>query len=215
MTNLNAFPLILAVVAGALAAGFFVAGARALRARRPAASAVRALTGALLLVCGVLLAVIVVATQGYRALTREELAATVTVEPTGPRRFVARVELPDGRRDTFDVAGDQIYVDAHILKWKPVANLLGLHTAYQLDRIGGRYDDIASELDREKTVYSLKSDRPLDMFELRRSVELVRPLFRPLLDAEYGSGTFRGVTATATYDVYVSTTGLLIRPRRP
>src|SRR5207302_9656098 len=26
------------------------------------------------------------------------------------------------------------------IKWHPWANLLGLHTAYQLDRVGGRYD---------------------------------------------------------------------------
>jgi hypothetical protein len=208
-------PLILAAIAGLLALGFLAAGIRALRRRRAVASAAHTLVAVLCLVCALLLGVVVAAMQGYRALTREELAATVEVRPTAPRRFEARVEFPDGRRDTFDVAGDQVFVDAHILKWKPVANLLGLHTAYQLDRIGGRYDDIASELDREKTVYSLKRDRPLDMFDLARSVELVRPLFAPLLDAEYGSGTFQRATPGAVYDVYVSTSGLLIRQRPP
>lgn len=212
---MSSLPLILAVVAGLLGVAFLVAGGRALRHRRVVASTAHTLVALLCLVCALLLGVIVAAVQGYRALTREELAATVEVQPIGPRLFEARVELPDGRRDTFEVAGDQVYVDAHILKWKPVANVLGLHTAYQLDRIGGRYDDIASELDREKTVYSLKRARPLDMFELARGVELLRPLFAPLLDAEYGSGTFQKATPGATYDVYVSISGLLIRPRRP
>lgn len=208
-------PLVIAAVAGLLAIGFLMAGARALRRRRVVASTAHTLVAVLCLVCALLLGVIVMGMQGYQALTREELAATVEVEPAGPRRFEARVEFPDGRRDTFEVAGDQVYVDAHILKWKPVANLLGLHTAYQLDRIGGRYDDIASELDREKTVYSLKRDRPLDMFELARGAELLRPLLTPLLDAEYGSGTFQRATPGATYEVYVSTSGLLIRRRLP
>lgn len=208
---MSSVPLILAGVAGLLAIGFFVAGVRALRRRRYMASAVDAVVAALLLLCSLLLGVITIATQGYHALTREELAATVEVRPTGARRFEAVVMRPDGARDTFDLAGDQVYVDAHILKWKPVANLLGLHTGYELDRIGGRYDDIASELVREKTVHSLKRTKPLDMFELARDWSMLGPL----LDAEYGSGTFRRVARPAVFEVYVSTTGLLIRPQRP
>ncbi|MFW6089695.1 MAG: hypothetical protein ACODAB_08075 [Gemmatimonadota bacterium] len=208
---MSSLPLILAAIAGLLAVGFFAAGIRALRRRRYMSSAVDGIVAVLLLLCGVLLGVITIATQGYRALTHEELAATVEVRPTGSRQFEAVVVRSDGARDTFDLAGDQVYVDAHILKWKPIANLLGLHTGYELDRIGGRYDDIASELMQEKTVHSLKGEKPLDMFELARSVALLAPL----LDAEYGSGTFQRVGRGAVFDVYVSTTGLLIRPRRP
>ena len=207
---MSSLPLIIAAVAALLAVAFFIAGVRALRRRRFASSALGGLVGVLLLVCGLLLGVIAVATQGYSALTREELAATVQVRPTAPRRFEAVVMRPDGRRDTFDLAGDHVYVDAHILKWKPVANLLGLHTSYELDRIGGRYTDIASELTNEKTVHSLKRDKPLDMFDLARE----RAVFAPLLDAEYGSGTFQRANRAATYEVYVSTSGLLIRPAR-
>lgn len=207
---MSSLPTIFAVAAALLAVVFFVAGVRALRRRRVVTSAIDGLVGVLLLVCAALLGVITIATTGYRALTREDLAATVEIVPTGPRRFEARLELPDGTRDTFDLAGDQIYVDAHILKWKPVANLLGLHTAYELDRIGGRYADIGSELVDEKTVYSLKTSKPagLDMFSLARETSL----FAPLLDAEYGSGTFQRAARPAVYEVYVSTTGLLIRP---
>jgi len=203
--------LIIAVVAGLLAIGFVAAAVRSLRRRRYVSSAVDGLVAAVLLLCGLLLGVITVATQGYRALTHEELAATVEVRPTGVRRFEALVVRPDGGRDTFEVAGDQVYLDAHILKWKPIANLFGLHTGYELDRIGGRYDDIASELAREKTIFSLKRDKPLDMFALARSSSLLAPL----LDAEYGSATFQWVERPAVLDVYVSTTGLLIRTRRP
>lgn len=211
--TMSSLPTVLAAVAALLAIGFLVAGVRALRRRRVLTSAVDGLVGVLLLVCAALLGVITVATTGYQALTREQLAATVEVVPTGPRRFEARLERPDGRRDTFDLAGDQIYVDAHILKWKPVANLLGLHTAYELDRIGGRYADIGSELVNEKTVHSLKREKPagLDMFRLARETAI----FAPLLDAEYGSGTFQRAARPAVYEVYVSTTGLLIRPEGP
>lgn len=53
-----------------------------------------------------------VSTQGYGALTAEDVAATVTTTPTGPRELRARVQLSDGRDTTFQVAGDQVLVDA-------------------------------------------------------------------------------------------------------
>jgi len=40
---------------------------------------------------------------------------------------------------TYPISGDEIYVDARILKWHALANLLGLSTAYELDRVGGRF----------------------------------------------------------------------------
>jgi hypothetical protein len=208
---MTTLPLILAVAAAVLALGFFAAGLRALRRRRVLSSAAEVLVALLLFAVAGFFGVVTVATQGYRALTREELAATVEVQPTGPRRFEAVVTLPDGRQEKFDLAGDQLYVDAHILKWKSVANLLGLHTVYELDRIGGRYTDIASELDEEKTVHSLNREKPLDMFDVARRF----PVLEALVDAEYGSGTFKQANRPATWDVFVSTTGLLIRPSTP
>lgn len=205
---MSSLPVIVAAVAGVLALGLLFAAVAAIRRRRFATSAVEALAAVVLLALAALLGVIVIATRGYFALTHEELAATVEVTPEGDRRFEAVVTLPDGRRSTFDLAGDQVYIDAHILKWKPMANLLGLHTSYELDRIGGRYDDIASELVRDRTVHSLKRDRPVDMFALARSM----PLFGSLLDAEYGSATFQRASEPVAYDVFVSTSGLLIRP---
>jgi hypothetical protein len=56
-------------------------------------------------------------------------------------------------------------------------------------------------------VYSLAEQRPLDLFNLRRRYTFLAPL----LDAEYGSGTFVPVTRPAEFEVRVSTTGLLIR----
>ena len=91
--------------------------------------------------------------KGYRALTREDVAARIVVRPVGPQRFVVTFLVPDRPETTYELAGDQIYVDAHVLKWKPVANVVGLHTAYELDRVAGRYDDIAQERSRNRTVY--------------------------------------------------------------
>src|SRR6266850_5720770 len=134
-----------AVTLGVLGAILLLAGIAALLRARPLRFAVRTLAGLLLLSLGGLAGTIAIGTQGYRALTREDIAARLFVRPAGLQHFTATVRFPDGREAIFDLAGDEIYIDAHILKWKPLANVLGLHTAYELDRVAGRYHAVEAE----------------------------------------------------------------------
>src|SRR5512132_3271756 len=170
-----------AVILGALGAILVLGGIAALMRGRPLRFALRTLTGLLLLSLGGLAGTIAIGIQGYLALTREDLAARLSVQPHGPQRFAATVRFPDGREETFELAGDEIYVDAHILKWKPLANVLGLHTAYELDRVTGRYRDIAQERSAPRTVHELGRERAVDLFKLRQRYAFLEPL----LDAEY------------------------------
>ena len=167
------------------------------------------LAGALLLTLSTLCAAITVGVRGYRVFTAEQVAATIKTEPVGPHRFRATVTLPDSSLHMFDLAGDAVYVDAHVLKWRPIGTLLGLQTAYELDRIAGRYQSLSDERQRERTVYSLAQHKPFNAYDLAHYWVL-----RPLVDAEYGSATFIGATTPggATYEIRVSTTGLLVRP---
>lgn len=201
-------PLFVAAIAlatcGVLAV---VAGIVALTRARPLRFAMRTLAGLLLLALGALAGAIAVGIQGYRALTREDIAARIVVQPAGAQRFTAIFRFADGRESTFTLAGDEIYVDAHILKWTPYANVFGLHTAYELDRVAGRYHGIDQERAAARTVYPLGRSKPVDLFSLRRKYTFLSPL----LDAEYGSATFVPVTQRAELELRVSTTGLLIR----
>jgi hypothetical protein len=183
----------------------------ALVRRRPWRFVWRTLVGVVLIASGGLLAAIGFGLYGYRALTREEVAARVDVRPIAPQKFEATVIVPDRPEMKYEISGDAIYVDAHVLKWTPMANLLGLHTTYELDRVAGRYNDIAQEKSAERTVHSLVPERRVDLFNLRRQYAFLSPLF----DAEYGSGTFVPVTGPATFEVRVSTTGLLMRKVDP
>jgi hypothetical protein len=186
-------------------------GVVALFRRQPLGFTIRTLIGLAVVAIGLAATTIAVGVQGYAALTRETLAATITVAPSGPQRFDARVRFPDGREAGFVIAGDELYVDAHILKWKPLANVLGLHTAYELDRIAGRYRAAEQEQKSLRTVYPLGTPRVVNLFELRSR----NPWLAPLVDAEYGSASFVPVTQPAELEVRVSTTGLLIRPAAP
>ena len=195
---------LLLVAAGAMVlVGALVALVRA----RLMGFAVRILAALLLVSLGGLAGAVGVGIQGYRALTREDLAAKLLVRPLGSQHFEVTVRFPDGRAATYTLAGDEVYVDAHILKWKPLANLLGLHTAYELSRITGRYRDIEQERSAPRTVYSLAPTRPVDLFALRQR----HAFLDRLLDAEYGSGTFVPVARPAELEVRVSTTGLMMR----
>lgn len=198
---------IIAFVFAALGAAFLVAALAALRRRRFMRSGARLMFGVALFAIAGFFAALAVGVQGYRALTREEVAAIVETEPIGGQRFHARLRLPDGRVAVYTIAGDELYVDAHILKWKPIANLVGLHTAYELDRIGGRYRRLHDEQHAPRSVYGISDDKTIDLFDLRRRYAVLAPL----VDAEYGSATFVPVDEPARLEVRVSTTGLLIR----
>jgi len=201
-----------------IAAGFAVLGVLllfasfgALRRRRAFGFTLRSVVALALLACAALAATLSVSTLGYEALTRETIAVRVSVRPTSPQVFDAHFQFPDGRTADYTLRGDQIYVDAHVLKWKPIVNVIGLHTAYELDRVAGRYAALEKEREGPRTVYSLGTAKPVDVFDLRNRYSLLRPL----LDVEYGSATFAPADQPMEYEVRVSTTGLLIRPREP
>ena len=201
--------LIAAVVLGALGVALLLASLAALLRLRPFRFLLRFAAGMVALFLGALALFVTVGTAGYRALTHEETAATVRVQPLAPQRFKAEIRLPDGQVISHELAGDELYIDAHILKWRPIANLAGLHTAYELDRIAGRYHALADEQSAPRTVYALGSPKPIDFFNLRRRYIVLAPL----VDAEYGSASFVPVTRPTEFDVRVSTSGLLIRER--
>jgi hypothetical protein len=211
-TDLLQSPLFFAaVILGAIGGLLVLGGVMALMRWKLVSFAMRTLVGLLLISLGTLSGTVAIGIQGYRALTREDVAARIVVQPAGAQRFVATFSFPDGRKEKFELSGDEIYVDAHILKWNPHANLIGLHTAYELDRVAGRYHSVKEEREAPRTVHSLGRDRPVDLYALRRRYTFLAPL----LDAEYGSATFIPVTTPAELELRVSTTGLLLRAIKP
>jgi hypothetical protein len=200
-----------AVLFAIVGVAMFIAAGSALRQKRPLRMSVRLLLALVFFAGAAACGAIVMGVQGYRALTHEQVAAVVRTEPLGPNRFRAQFRFPDGSVATYTLNGNQLYVDARILKWQPWANVLGLNTAYELDRVAGRYQDLAQEQQQPRTVRSLAPERKVDLFNLRQRYVLLSPL----LDAEYGSATFAAADTPTQYEVRVSTTGLLIRKLEP
>jgi len=206
--------MMITVVAALLLLGALLLFGVAIRCfwrRRALVGATTGLLGVVALASGFGLAALAFSVQGYSALSHEALAGTLRTRPLGERIFLAELELPDGSSQQFPIEGDQLYVDARILKWKPWANLLGLHTGYRLDRIGGRYLVLEDERTLPRSLFALSQEPVLDAFALRQQ----HAWLAPLVDAEYGSATFIAAGRPAVFELRVSTTGLLIREVAP
>jgi hypothetical protein len=203
-------PLVLVtVVFAVLGAVLLIAAIVAVRRRRVIGTLAGVVFALLFLALAALALTVSVGMRGYQALTREVVAATVVTQPVGPDRFTATFTFADGRREMFDLAGNAVYVDAHIVKWHPMANILGLHTAYQLDRVGGRYDRLEDEQTKPRRVFALAASNPVDIFQAARRWTFLRPV----VDAEYGSATFISAREPTELELRVSTSGLLFRKR--
>lgn len=207
-----AFPttpiLILSLLSGLSCFAFFVSFIVQLKKRALLGIVSSFLLATTMLCVALLTGVVCIGLGGYRSLTAEEVAAVITIEPLGLQRFRAHFNLADGRQQIFELAGDELMVDAHILKWQPLGTLLGLGTEYELDRVSGRYARIEDERHKRRTAHSLSDKSVVDLFALRRRFDRLSPLY----DAEYGSASFVPADGVRTYELRISTSGLLLRP---
>lgn len=153
-----------------------------------------------------LISLILFGTQGYQRLTKEEPVAELKVERIDEQHFQAQMTFPDGSFQIFSLKGDELLVDAYILKWKPWANLFGLHSAYRLERMSGRYKSIEDEQNQPRSVFAINSPGDTGIAQWRSDYSSLSFL----LDVEHGSASFVDAKE-AEYQLMVTTDGLLIR----
>jgi len=140
-------------------------------------------------------------------LTHEQYVAQITFEQTGPRAFNATVTQPNKDDLVFALAGDDWQLDARVLKLPPWVNVAGLDAFYHLDRIAGRYQDIAREVSDPRTVYAISPNPGLDLWRLARSRgEALN------IDASFGSAIYHPMADGARYEVRMTQTSLISRP---
>lgn len=201
---------------GLIALLLLVTAVLAFRGRRVGGGLASLVTALVLAVLATAIGAAAWAFAGFQALTRETVAATLRIErdEADSERFTVHVDVVGGEERTIRLRGDQVVVDAYIVKWHPWANALGLATAYRLDRIGGRFRSIDDERTQPRTVEPLSEVLPGMAAQLFATIE-GSPWLEPLVDARYGSGTFVSVDTGDLLEVRVSTSGLLVRPLSP
>ena len=153
-------------VAGLL---FLLLAVKRLRHRRFGACAMHGTSALVLFLAAVAIALLGINLLTYHRLTHEQPALEAQFKRAGDARYAALLTYPSGETQELALNGDEWQVDARVLKWKPFADLLGFDTAYRLERISGRYSDIARERDQPRTVYALNPPDRVDVWTLLRS----------------------------------------------
>jgi hypothetical protein len=164
---------------------------------------------ALLALAGLAIAV-VLNLRTYARLTHEAPVAELSFEARSPQRWQATLTtVPDLSKRKFELAGDEWQLDARVLKWRGWATVLGLDARYRLERVSGRYLDIAQERTAARSVYALGAPEAFDLWSLANQY----PDWIPLVDAVYGSATYLPMADGATYEVSLTQSGLIARPQ--
>lgn len=191
-----------------LAAPFLVASIRRLRRLKLVSGTMFFLVGGVVLLLAAGAALVSANLYTYARLTHEQEAARVAIRQLGPRHYVVSVQEPKAAPRHFELRGDEWQVDARVLKWRAMGNLVGFDTLYRLERLSGRYGDVVLERTAPRTVHALAAETPLDLWSLLNA----HHQYVPFADALYGSAVYVPMAEGAEYAVTVSTTGLVVRP---
>lgn len=156
--------------------------------------------------------------QTYHRLTYERPVATIELHQRGHQDFDATlIEPADGERPAvtrqMEVHGDEWRIEARVLKWKPWATILGLDTQYRLDRLSGRYQDTAQELNDDRSAYDIRPERStgIDLYPTAREYSAKLGGASPV-DTLYGSGAYMPMADGAKYEIRITQNGLIARP---
>jgi hypothetical protein len=187
---------------------FFVASLRRLRHLKVVRGTLYFLFGGILVLLATAAGLVTANLFTYARLTHEQEAARVTTRQLGERQFAVSVQARDRPVRLYSVHGDEWQIDARVLKWRAIGNLLGFDTVYRLERLSGRYGDIESERSATRTVHELARDPGVDFWSVARRYQE----YLPFADALYGSAAYVPMADDAEYVVTVSTSGLVVRP---
>lgn len=190
-----------------LGLAMFAGGIGRLRRRRIASGCMRCAGSMAPLALAAALGLVASNLYTYARLTAEQPVARLSFERTAEQRYRVTLTTPDGREASFQLAGDEWQLDARVLKWHGWATLAGMEPLYRLERLSGRYSDVAQELADKRTVIELGSERGLDLWRVANQY----PSWIPFVDARYGSATYLPMADQARYEVRMTDTGLLAR----
>lgn len=145
----------------------------------------------------------------YTALPPEQKPlVTLTFQAQGAQRYEVTLEQGKETR-TVMLEGDLWQLDLNLLRWKSLAELIGLESGYRLERFSGRYLAVEQQnLARHGRV--VLSEKPLGM-DIWQSLQLgQRDMY--LVEAQVLRVDYMPIADGASYAVELAPTGLLARP---
>ena len=144
----------------------------------------------------------------YHRLVDESPVAELRFSTRGPQQYDATLAWGDFcDPQHFTLYGDQWRIDARFLKWRSWANLLGFDAMYRVERLSGRYRDVAEENEKRRVAYSLQ---PAEALNLTSIMERYTGTFSPV-DTVYGSSVYDDMDERYIFYVFRGQSGLLVR----
>jgi hypothetical protein len=146
--------------------------------------------------------------SNYASLPGEQPLVTLTFQAQGAQRYEVTLEQGKETR-TVMLEGDLWQLDLNLLRWKSLAELIGLESGYRLERLSGRYLAVEQQnLARHGRV--VLSEKPLGM-DIWQSLQLgQRDMY--LVEAQVLRVDYMPIADGASYAVELAPTGLLARP---
>ena len=199
---------ILPAVAGLIGAFLMIGGIGKLIGLRIGTGLARLLLGAASLGIAGVVAFAGLNLQTYNRLTLERPVAKITFIATeAPDVIRADIEFDDGETATYDLRGDEFTLRARVIKFKPMATILGYDSVYKLDRLEGGFEDDEGE-DVRRVVVRLSEEPGINVFNQIRE----RGWKSENIDASYGSAVYNPMADGLSYTIKMNQSGLEAEP---
>lgn len=149
----------------------------------------------------------------YQRFTHETPVATVSISQNADGAYLAELRSPEQEVREFILKGDEWQLDARVLKWHGLANLLGADAHFRLERLGTRYRNVDDDLSKPRSVYNLRDNDEEFGLNVWALAKKYRQWFGEdnAVDAIYGSAVYLPIAKNAYYEVTLSQTGLVAR----
>lgn len=183
-------------------------GVHRLWRRKMVAGTLQGVTGLLFISLAALAISIAMNLYTYHVFNQEQLVAEVRFEEIGPQYYRIYFSPAEQAAQLLELHGDEWQVDARILKWHGLANMLGMKTVFRLERISGRYRSVEQEKEARRSVHDLAESKGLDLWAWSRKHQQRIPW----VDAIYGNAAYMPMANRAQFRIMLSHSGLIIRP---
>ncbi len=149
--------------------------------------------------------------RSYRLLTQKELIADVTCGKTasGGKKALNITLYPNTasrQKKTLIFDADEWVIESRIIQWKLLFSTLGIKRYYRIERISGRYFDTEKERYAPRFVYEICPGPDI----LWKFFYKYQKLF-PFIEAVYGNSAFVPFEYGKEFQVYITSTGLMIK----
>ena len=202
------------IVLGVLFVGLCALSLNRIKRRKIIGSALYGLQGIVVFLLLIVALLIFSNLNTYQRLTHENQIVDVLIRKLAKQKFqlVLIYPQPDAtssEAEYYSLYGDEWQLDTRIIKWKSWANVIGLDSYYQLERLSGRYANIGQANDSPPSVHQLTGEQKgLSIWKLKNLMKSNMPF----LDAYYGQSIFVPMRDGAKFRVSLSQAGLVVRP---